>query len=251
VTSAHRAALLLATSFVLGARLVAQRPVLPYALKAGRHDAATRSVTVPGGALRAWYPATCGRPAPAPATPCSDAPVDSGSFPLVLLAAGPSGLVREDTVLALYLASHGYIVAAPDVRRAGSAHSLADALAALDALAGVDSLRIAVVGRGPAVAAAREIAQEPRVRTLVELDPPEGGDAEQSAARQLPTLVVLRASAGVAPAHGAQRVTVRLPPVTDRRRLSAAVTHLFLSSALRGWGDSLPAMAARLRRLGL
>jgi dienelactone hydrolase len=171
---------------------------------------------------------------------------------LVLLAAAAGGLVHEDTVLALYLASHGYVVAAPDAGRAGSAPSLAAALASLDALEGVDSLRIAVVGRGPAVAAARAAARGPRVGALIELDPPENSsDAEASAASQLPVLVVLRASAGVAPAADAHRVTIRTPPGAERRRLIPAMTHLFLSSALRGWGDPLPAMAERLRRLGL
>lgn len=63
----------------------AQRPALPYGLRAGRHAVAARADS-------AWSPV----------------PSDSGTPPVVLLTDGrPSG---PDSATAVYLASHGYVV---------------------------------------------------------------------------------------------------------------------------------------------
>jgi hypothetical protein len=94
-----------------GAAPRTQRPPLPFGLRAGRHDVGVR----PSGRSRGeslWYPARCGRHSAAPATPCRDAPPDSGRFPLLVLVWTDRAATRADTATAEYFASHGYVVAA-------------------------------------------------------------------------------------------------------------------------------------------
>lgn len=253
MSSGRPTALLLATSLAVGGPSVAQRPVLPFGLKPGRRDVGTLRLPSPDAGLSAWYPARCNRPAPDPADPCPEAPADTGSFPLLLFAAPEGRLVHADSVLAEYLASHGYVVAAPAGSGAGASFpSLDDVLESLRARVDVDSLRIAVGGRGAGVTAARDAARSARVRAMVEEDPPGGaGESAGAAVRRPPTLIVLGTSPGASPAPGADRLILRTPPGIERRRLVPAVTHQFLSAVLYGWGDSLPALAARFRRLGL
>lgn len=88
-----------------------QRPLLPFGLRAGRHDVGVRT-TGPGRSLSLWYPARCGRRSAAPATPCHDAPPDSGRFPLLVLSWRDRAPTPADTAAAEYLASHGYVVVA-------------------------------------------------------------------------------------------------------------------------------------------
>lgn len=87
-----------------------QRPLLPFGLRAGRHDVGVRSTGRSRGESL-WYPARCGRHIAAPATPCRDAPPDSGRFPLVVLVWRDRAQTSADTATAEYLASHGYVVA--------------------------------------------------------------------------------------------------------------------------------------------
>lgn len=92
-----------------------QRALLPYGLRPGRHDVAVRALGP--GAAPLWYPAACGRPAPAAASPCLAAPSDSGRFPLVVLAWPGGAPTAADTAVAEYLASHGFVVASGEPAR--------------------------------------------------------------------------------------------------------------------------------------
>ena len=60
--------------------------------------------------LEVWYPAT----APAGVEEAVDAPLEGGPYPLVVFAHGFSSFRRQSASYAQHLASHGYIVAAPD-----------------------------------------------------------------------------------------------------------------------------------------
>lgn len=128
---------------VLGLLLAAttgtQQSVLPHGLRAGRHDVAARLVG-PGGSSSLWYPALCGRRPTAPATPCRDAPPDTGRFPLLILVWKDRLAAATDTATAAYLASHGFVVVA------GSEASAAG----LRALPFVDTTRIARAQLRPA-----------------------------------------------------------------------------------------------------
>jgi hypothetical protein len=93
-----------------------QQALLPYGLRAGRHDVAARSRGT--GAAPLWYPAACGRPAAAAASPCLDAPPDSGRFPLVVLDWPGGAPTAADTAIAEYLASHGFVVVGGSFARA-------------------------------------------------------------------------------------------------------------------------------------
>lgn len=246
------ATLLLCARVALGAPLVAQRPALPHGLKAGRHDVGARRFPLPqGGSLVVWYPAACGRRPAAPSAPCADAPADSGTWPALLVVAGDGGAGPPDTVLAVYLATHGYVVAR------GST-GLDDAMHAVRALGFVDSSRMAILGRGSGAALARGFAERTAwVGALVELEPEDSAAAR--AAVRSPTLVVRLRESGPAPTSSRARMTVDLPwlPLrrdgqpADQRRLVAAVTRAFLDGALRGWGSPLPELAARLNAAGL
>lgn len=93
-----------------GASVGSQSPRMPFGLRAGRHDVATRVIPDgPGRTTSIWYPARCGRRTPDPATPCRDAQPDSGRFPLVALVVTDRTRTAADTATAAYLASHGYV----------------------------------------------------------------------------------------------------------------------------------------------
>ena len=185
---------------------------------------------------------------------CPDAPADSGLFPLLVLVAGERGPVHEDTVLAAYLVSHGYVVATLGSRGAGLATrpSLERLLTTLRVLRTVDSRRIAVAGRGAGAVRARDLASRwTRVGALIEFDPLDRAmDSTGPLVSRLPALVVVE-SIGAVSSPSPSRLLLHTPPGAERRRLVPALTHVFLSAALRGWGDSLEELAARLRRLGL
>ena len=105
------AGVVLAVLGVAGASPGTQRPLLPFGLRAGRHDVGARVIVGgPGRTASIWYPARCGRRPAAPATPCRDAPPDSGRFPLVALVVIDRARTAADTATAAYLASHGYVV---------------------------------------------------------------------------------------------------------------------------------------------
>ena len=94
-----------------GASAGIQSPGVPFGLRAGRHDVGARVIAGGHGRTTSiWYPARCGRRPANPATPCRDAPPDSGRFPLVALVVTDRARTAADTATAAYLASHGYVV---------------------------------------------------------------------------------------------------------------------------------------------
>lgn len=227
----------------LAGPLGAQRAELPHGLQAGRRDVGMRALPPPGEAMTAWYPAFCGRRPPASAQPCRDAAPDSGRFPLLLFAPADGNAV-QDTVLARYFASHGYVVV---VVPAG----LEAALEAALALAFVDSTQVAVAGAGPGAAAARQMAVRGRaIGALAELRPVEDPPPVAAGGR-IATLIV-RDSTDRPAAAGGRRLTVSLPGgPSDHVRLVIAVTHAFLNAALARGSLSLTDLTRRLRAAGL
>lgn len=103
-----------------GAASGTQRALLPFGLRSGRYDVGARVIAGgPGRSTTLWYPARCGRRPAAPATPCRDAPPDSGRFPVVTLAWTDRPPTAADTATAEYLASHGYVVVAASDNEVG------------------------------------------------------------------------------------------------------------------------------------
>jgi len=236
--------------FVLGLALAgplgAQRVELPHGLQAGRRHVGIRALSSPGSTV--WYPASCGR-APAPTASCRDASPDSGRFPLLLFAPAP-GHATQDSVLARYFASHGYVVVVVPSGAASSA-GLEDALAAARGLSFVDSTRVAVAGAGPGATAARQLAgRGGPIGALAELRPVDDPPAPATGAR-IATLIV-RDQTDRPMAADNRRVTVNLPAgPSDRVRLVTAVTHAFLNAALGRGSLSLADLTRRLRAAGL
>jgi hypothetical protein len=276
--------------------LAAQQPPLWGGLKGGRHAVGYRQVSLAEGTLHVWFPAAAqqgerlrvgeyfgregGGPLPArllqaPSAAFPQAVAAGGSFPLILYAGDPGSAGPDNTVLAEYLASHGYVVATVP----GTGGGLEVALAALAGHAYVSRDAIAVVARGRGWLPAIEFAAaRPAVRAVLGLDPPPTAPAAVAPGR---TLAVLRfrcdASGLASPAApsppGSAGVTVTVPRSTrdsfgdraawlgflgrpddaapDHRRLIASVAHAFLDGALRAWGPSLEDLAARLSRAGL
>ena len=221
--------------------LGAQRAVLPHGLQAGRRDVGMRALPPPGEPLTVWYPASCGqRPS---ATPCRDAVPDSGRFPLLLFAPADGNAV-QDTALARYFASHGYVVV---VVPAG----LEAALQAALALSFVDSTQVAIAGAGAGAAAARRVAvRERAIGALAELRPVDDPPAAAGGGR-IAALIVRESTDRPAPAGG-RRLTVSLPGgPSDHVRLVIAVTHAFLNAALGRGSLTLTDLTRRLRAAGL
>lgn len=232
--------------FVLGLALAgplwAQRAQLPHGLKAGRRDVGIRALPPPNEPTTVWYPASCGRRPSTSATPCRDAVPDSGRFPLLLFAPADANAV-QDTVLARYFASHGYVVV---VVPAG----LEAALQAALALPFVDSTQVVAAGAGVGAAAARRLAIRGRaIDALAELRPVD--DPPVAAGRSIATLIV-RDSTNRPAASVDGRLTVSLPGgPSDHVRLVTAVTHAFLNAALGRGSLSLADLTRRLRAAGL
>jgi hypothetical protein len=282
-------------ALVLAAPLAAQPPPLWGGLKAGRHTVGYRRASLGAGTLHVWFPATDARgkrlrvggyfdresgealPArlrDAPSAAFPEAVAAGGPFPLILYAGEPGAAGPDNTVLAEYLASHGYVVAAVS----GTETGLDAALGAVAGLSYVSRDAIAVVARGRAWLSAVEFAAaRPAVRAILGLDPPPGAPAAVAPGRSLAVLQ-LRAGAPVDGSHGAAGppgagVTVTVPRSTadsfgdraarldvldqpddsapDHRRLIGGVAHAFLDGALRAWGPSLADLATRLSRAGL
>jgi hypothetical protein len=269
-------------------------------LKPGGYDVGYRRAVLPAGPLHLWfrarhrggeplrvggyvesadagaYPARL-RDAPTAAT--RNAAAAAGPFPLVLYVGEPGVVGPDNTVLAEYLASHGYVVAAVPWADGG----LDAAWAAVGGLSFVRRDTIAMVALGRGWSAAVEFAaRQPAVRALLGLNPPP--DAPPVAApgaapgRSLATLA-LRADAAhrsadsATPAPGVPVVTFIVPRSTshtfsdraaqlhflgrpddsapDHRRLIASVAHAFLDGAVRAWGPSLEDLMGRLSRAGL
>lgn len=284
-------------AIVLAAPLAAQQPPpLWGGLKAGRHVVGYRRASLPAGTLHLWFPASGVRGEPlrvggyvdgdslealparlrqAPAAAFPEAAPAGGPFPLILYLGERSAAGPDNTVLAEYLASHGYVVATvPGAERAAGM--------ALDALAGLSYVRrdaIAVVARGDGWVSAIEFAAgQPAVRAVLGLDPPPGGPVAVAPGRSLAVLR-LRADTPAPGSHdgaerpGAAGVTVTVPRSTarsfgdraawldlldqpdtsapDHRCLIGSVAHAFLDGALRTWGPPLADLATRLARAGL
>ena len=117
--SATRHLALLTATLLTASSLGAQRPRLPFGLRAGRRDVGIRAVTVDHHVATAWHPAACARRPAAPANPCRDAAPDSGLLPLLVLES--SGIAALDTARSIYFASHGYVVVLGPVADARSA----------------------------------------------------------------------------------------------------------------------------------
>ena len=197
MTRVREATFIVASCALLGSGLGAQRDVLPFGLKAGHHTIQAR-MAGPGGLLL-WMPS------------------DSGSFPVVIIAGDhPAAL---DSVLPVYLASHGFRVArARGTSVAAAARSFGD------------STPVAVVewGRDTATTAILESASPLSIRVL------RPGDASRGRLR-----VAL-------PPQGAR------PGAAGRRyRLLCAVTQAILNATLAASRPTLPELAARLRAAGL
>lgn len=137
--SATRHLAVLAAALLTASSLGAQRPGLPFGLRAGRRDVGIRVLAVDHQVATAWYPAACARRSAAPANPCRDAAPDSGLFPLLVLE--PSGIAALDTARSIYFASHGYVVVLGPV---------ADARSAARALPFVDPTQVVSAGAGGA-----------------------------------------------------------------------------------------------------
>lgn len=197
VIPARKVALVVALITVLGSRFGAQRGVLPFGLKTGHHSVEARAVGTDG--VTGWMPR------------------DSGTYPVVIISGNHSAAL--DSVLPVYLASHGFRVA---VARSGSAAGLARMFG--------DSTPVAVVewGRDTAATAILESTTPLSIRLVGP------GDSR----------------------HGRFRVT--LPPLgtrsgaAERRyRLLCAVTQAILNATLVAAHPTLPELAARLRAAGL
>jgi hypothetical protein len=192
-----KAALVVALVAVLGSRTGAQRGVLPFGLKAGHHSVDVRQAATDG--VTSWLPR------------------DSGRFPVVIISGNHSAAL--DSVLPVYLASHGFRVARA---RGGSAEAVARLFG--------DSTPVAVVewGRDTAATAILESATPLSIRLV------RPGDSR----------------------HGRFRVTLpplgKRPGAEERRyRLLCAVTQAILNATLVAARPTLPELAARLRAAGL
>lgn len=225
----------------MAATLDAQRPVLSHGLRAGRRNVSVRALGPVDQSSSVWYPASCGRRPTIPSAPCRDAAPDSGHFPLVLL--GSAGRASQDTVRAAYFASHGYVVVVTT--------SFEEAWRGARDLPFVDSTRLAVVGAGAGMAAARDFARSvDAVDALAELGA-DSGDPPPGIVGRIPVLSWLSPTAEAAPAAD-DRLAVRLPPgPSDHVRLITAVTHAFLNAALERGSRTLADLATRLRQAGL
>jgi len=197
VIPARKAALVVALVTALGSRTGAQRGVLPFGLKAGHHSVAVGTVGTDG--VTSWMPR------------------DSGRFPVVIISGNHSAAL--DSVLPVYLASHGFRVA---LAQGGSAEAVARMFG--------DTTPVAVVewGRDTAATAILESATPLSIRLV------RPGDSRQG------------------------RVRVTLPPLgtrptaEERRyRLLCAVTQAILNATLVAARPTLPELAARLRAAGL
>jgi hypothetical protein len=284
-------------AMVLAAPLAAQQPPpLWGGLKAGRHVVGYRRASLAAGTLHVWFPASgergeqlpvgayfdreAGEALPArlrqaPSAAFPEAVASDGPFPLILYVSEPGAAGPDNTILAEYLASHGYVVAAVS----GAESGLDGALDAVAGLSYVSRDAIAVVARGGGWLPAVEFAAgQPAVRAILGLDPPPGGPAAVAPGRSL-AILRLRADTPAPGPHdaakppGAAGVTVTVPRSTahsfgdraawldlldqpdtsapDHRRLIGAVAHAFLDGALRAWGPSLADLATRLSRAGL
>ena len=192
-----KAALVVALVAVLGSGTGVQRGVLPFGLKAGRHSVDVCQAATDG--VTSWLPR------------------DSGSFPVVIITGSHSTAL--DSVLPVYLASHGFRVASA---RGGSAEVVARVFG--------DVTPVAVVewGRDTAATAILESATPLSIRLV------RPGDS----------------------VHGRFRVT--LPPLSQRPgaeqrryRLLCAVTQAILNATLAAARPTLSELAARLRAAGL
>jgi hypothetical protein len=232
-----------------GGPLGAQRAELPHGLQAGRRDVGIRALPSPSERITVWYPASCGRRPPASPTPCRDAVPDSGRFPLLLFAPA-GGQDAQDTVLARYFASHGYVVVVASGDSPAPA-GLEAALQAARALPFVDSTQVAVAGAGAGADAARQLAVRGRaIGALAELRPAEDPPLAAAGGR-IATLIVRDSTDRPAAALG-RRLTVSLPGgPSDHVRLVIAVTHAFLNAALGRGSLSLTDLTRRLRAAGL
>lgn len=226
-----------------GGPLGAQRSELPHGLRAGRRDVGIRALPPPGEPMTVWYPAACDRGPSASATPCRDAAPDSGRFPLLLFAPA-GGNADQDTVLARYFASHGYVVVLVPAE-------LEAALQAALALSFVDSTQVAIAGAGAGAAAARHLAVRRRaIGALAELRPAD--DPPAAAVGQRFATLIVRDSTDRSAAASGRRLTVSLPGgPSDHVRLIIAVTHAFLNAALGRGSLSLTDLTRRLRAAGL
>ena len=197
VIPARQAALVAALVTVLGSRFGVQRGVLPFGLKVGHHSVAVRTLGTDG--VISWVPR------------------DSGRFPVVVISGNHSAAL--DSVLPVYLASHGLRVASV---RGGSAEVVARMFG--------DSTPVAVVewGRDAAATAILESATPLSIRIV------RPGDSR----------------------YGRLRVT--LPPLGSRPgaeerryRLLCAVTQAILNATLAAARPTLAELATRLRAAGL
>jgi hypothetical protein len=280
-------------TMLAAAPLAAQHPPLWGGLKAGRHAVGYRRAALAEGTLHLWFPAAGGRgerlrlggyfdsegramlPArllEVPAAAFPEAVAAGGPFPLVLYAGDPGVAGPDNTVLAEYLASHGYVVATVS----GAGRGLDAALAAVAGLSCASRDAIAVIARGRGWLPAVEFAAaRPAVRAILGLDPRFDERPAVAPGRSLAVLTLQSDSSDRWP-HGdaaTPGVAVRVPRSTpqsfgdraafldvlnqpddaapDHRRLIGAVAHAFLDGALRAWGPSLADLATRLSRAGL
>jgi dienelactone hydrolase len=167
----------------------------------------------------------------------------------LLLFAPAGGHAAQDTVLARYFASHGYVVVVVAAGRTAAA-GLEEALGAARTLLFVDSTRVAVAGAGAGATAARQLAEHGTIGALAELRPIDGPPPPAAGGR-IATLIVRDPTDRPTPADG-RRLTVTLPAgLSDRVRLVTAVTHAFLNAALGRGSLSSTDLTRRLRAAGL
>jgi hypothetical protein len=260
-------------------------------LKPGRHGVGFREMTAGSGTpVVMWYPTSCGagptlrfgayggahgsasptRIGALPTRARLDASVARGRYPVVLYAS--DGDRADNTVLAEYLASHGYVV----VAALGGPAALDAALEVVASFSSADRGAIAALGYGRGAQIALDhAARTPAVRAVVALAPPPTfdvgalGDGRpalvfQASGPDGPRLAGLRGS-------GTLAITVprstrdsfgdlaairavrggRDDEAPDHRRVIGGVTHAFLDGVLRSWGPSVTDLGARLRRAGL
>ena len=106
---------------------MAERTPLEDLAERGPHAVGVRTVEIDDGEkagrrlpIDLWYPALPGaeeaaeHPFGQPHRAAPDAPAARGTFPLVAFSHGNSGLRRQSTFLTTHLASHGFVVSAPD-----------------------------------------------------------------------------------------------------------------------------------------
>lgn len=196
VIPARQAVLVAALVTVLGSRFGAQHGVLPFGLKAGHHAI---TVTAPSDGVTSWMPR------------------DSGRYPVVIISGNHATAL--DSVLPVYLASHGFRVA---LARSGSAEAASRMFG--------DSTPVAVVEWGR--------------------------DSTATAILESPTPLSIRLVRPRDSRYGRLRVTLpRLgsrPGAEGRRyRLLCAVTQAILNATLAAARPTLPELAARLRAAGL